>query len=86
MLIYIVSKDETMHHFGSYLLFIQLGRSVLISPLDKNWEQGKTFYPMYRKDHFYVLSSLTHKLGQILELMPHHKIASHWFFHFSHLP
>jgi hypothetical protein len=31
------------------------------------------------------LNSLTDKLGQILELMPHHKIAQHWFFHFSHL-
>ncbi len=84
MLIYLVSKDERMHHFGSYLFFIQLGRSVLISPVAKNWEQ-RMFYPMFCKVHFYVLNSLTDKLGQILELMPHHKIAQHWFFHFSHL-
>jgi hypothetical protein len=79
MLIYIVSKDENMHHFGSHLFFIQLGRSVLVFTLAKNWEQGTMFYPMYPKGHFYVLSSFTHKLGQFLKLMPHYKIAPHWF-------
>jgi len=48
-------------------------------PLAKNWEQGTMFYPMYPKGHFYVLNSLTHKLGQFLKLMPHYKIALQWF-------
>ncbi len=57
----------------------QLWRSILIFPLTKNWEQGKMFYPMCPKGHFYVLIFLTHKLGRFLELMLHYKIAPHWF-------
>jgi hypothetical protein len=75
MLIYIVSKDESMHHFGSHLFFIQLWRLVLIFPLPKNWEHEKCF----TQGSFYVLSSLSHKLRQFLKLMPHYKIAPDWF-------
>jgi hypothetical protein len=79
MLIYLVFKDENIYTILVLTCSLfQLWRLVLIFPLAKNWEQGKMFYPMCPKGHFYVLSSLTHKLCQFLELMPHNKIAPHF--------
>ncbi len=76
MLIYLVSKDEMMHQFGSYLFFIQLGRSVLISPLAKNWEQRKMFYPIFSRVIFMywtlLPTSLVKSLNWCLTIKLHH--------------